>query len=132
MSIVTFIDRHASTTIDSPRTRQMWTSMQNDSSLDISQITPTLFPTEKRPFGVDLKVNAHGEHVIAAVWPGHAAAHTKIAAGSVLVRQGVRASHRLRPPRRLLRPHLRRPLHVVSGCADSVRRPSARSPSMTM
>ena len=86
MSIVTFIDRHASTTIDSSRTRQMWTSMQNDSSLDISQITPTLFPTEKRPFGVDFKVNAHGEHVIAAVWPGHAAAHAKIAAGSVLVR----------------------------------------------
>ena len=86
MSIVAFIDLHASTTIDSPRNRQMCTSMQNDSSLDLSQITPTLFPTGKRPFGVAFKVNAHGEHVIAAVWPGHAAARAKIAAGSVLVR----------------------------------------------
>jgi hypothetical protein len=49
---------------DSKKTRRLWRLKSLDEGMKISQMIPTLMPTEKMFFGVDCNINEDGAHVI--------------------------------------------------------------------
>jgi hypothetical protein len=68
------------TSLDTPRdttkTRELYLQQASDKKKTLCQIMPTMMPTEKVLFGVDLLFNDEGEHVITKVWDGSPAAKT--------------------------------------------------------
>ena len=76
------------TSLDTPRdttkTRELYLQQASDKKKTLCQIMPTMMPTEKVLFGVDLLFNDEGEHVITKVWDGSPAAQAEIKVGSVL------------------------------------------------